>query len=123
MRRALLATTVLVLVTSPALAKLEVEKIEACYGRLGPVRKSLDIYPYDEIGFRFTITGAQADDEGRADVEVGYKVFDDKGKEVTSQRGTSLKGPLTFGTDSFPAYVSVWLTQPIVAGEYTLKVS
>ncbi len=123
MRRALLATAVLVLAASPAFAKLEVEKIEACYGQLGPARKSLDIYPYDEIGFRFTVTGARADDEGRADVEVGYKVLDDKGKEVQSKAGASLKGPLTFGTDSFPAFVALRLAEPIVAGEYALRVT
>ncbi|HEX5272550.1 MAG TPA: hypothetical protein VFW33_18760, partial [Gemmataceae bacterium] len=121
MCRVLPPLVVVLLAASPAPAALEISKVEACYGRLGPVRKSLDIYAYDEIGFRFTVTGARSDDEGRADVEVAYTVLDDRGKEVTSKRVASLKGPLTFGTDSFPGYVSLWLTEP--PGEYTLKVT
>ena len=107
---------------SPAFAKLEVEKIEACHGRLGPLRKTLDFYPYDEVWFRFSVTGAKADDEGKVDFEVSWKLLDDKGKEVLSKK-LPAKGPLTFGTDSFPAYVSFSLAEPVIAGEYLLKVS
>jgi hypothetical protein len=122
MRRVLLAASLLALAASPAFAKLEVEKIEACHGRLGPTRKTLDFYPYDEVWFRFTVTGAKADDEGKVDFEVSWKLLDDKGKEVLSKK-LPAKGPLTFGTDSFPAYVSFSLAEPVVAGEYLLKVS
>jgi hypothetical protein len=122
MRRILMATTVFVLAASPALAKLEVEKVEACHGKLGPVRKSLDFYPYDEVWFRFTVTGAKADDEGKVDFDLGWKLLDDKGKDVLSKK-LPVKGPLTFGTDSFPGYVSFMLPEPVLAGEYVLKVT
>jgi hypothetical protein len=122
MRRVLLAAALLALAASPASAKLEVEKVEACHGRLGPVRKSLDFYPFDEVWFRFAVTGARADDEGKVDVEVTWKLLDDRGKEVLAKK-LPAKGPLTFGTDSFPAYVSFSLTEPAPAGEYLLKVS
>jgi hypothetical protein len=122
MRRVLLATVLLVLTASPAFAKLEIEKIEACHGRLGPVRKTLDFYPYDEVFFRFTVTGAKADDEGKVDVEMAWKVLDDKGKEVASRKVPG-KGPVVFGNDSFPASANFYLQEPIVAGEYTFKMT
>jgi hypothetical protein len=123
MTRIVFAALLLALAASPALAKLEIEKVEACYGRLGPVRKSLDIYPYDEIGFRFNVTGAKADDEGAVDVEQVWRVLDDKGKDVFPPKNSALKGPLTFGTDSFSTYVSAWLRETAVGREHTLKVT
>ncbi len=122
MHRFLPAILLFVLSAGPAFAKLEVEKIEACHGRLGPVRKSLDFYPYDEVVFRFIVTGAKADDEGKLDVEVSWKVLDDKGKEVLTRKIPG-KGQLAFGSDSFPAAVSVLLAEPVIAGEYTVKVT
>jgi hypothetical protein len=122
MRRVLLAAALFALAAPPAFAKLEVDKIEACYGRLGPARKTLDFYPYDEVYFRFTVTGAKADDDGNLDVEITRTLTDDKGKEVLPKKGGALKGQLSFGNESFPASVSVSLPEPVVAGEYTLKV-
>lgn len=122
MRRFLLAVSLLALAVSPAFAKLEVEKIEACYGPLGPVRKTLDFHPYDEVYFRFTVTGAKADDDGKLDVEIVRTLTDDKGKEVLPKKVAALKGQLSFGNDSFPASVSVSLPEPVIAGTYTLKV-
>ncbi len=123
MRRVLLATILLALAAAPASAKLEIEKIEPCYGRLGPVRKTLDFYPYDEVYFRFTVTGARADDDGKLDVEISRVLLDDKGKEVVAKKSFGLKGQLTFGNDSFPGSVSISLPEPAIAGDYTLKVT
>jgi hypothetical protein len=122
MTRTLLAVALLALSAAPAPAALKIDKIEACYGRLGPVRKSLDFYPYDEVWFRFTVTGAKADDEGGIDMELSWKVLDEKDKEVFTKK-LPAKGPLAFGSDSFPASVSFGLPEPVVAGDYTLKVS
>jgi hypothetical protein len=113
MRRFLLAVSLVALAASPAFAKLEVEKIEACYGPLGPVRKTLDFHPYDEVYFRFTV---------KLDVEIVRTLTDDKGKEVLPKKVAALKGQLSFGNDSFPASVSVSLPEPVIAGTYTLKV-
>jgi hypothetical protein len=122
MSRTLLAAALLALAASPALAKLEVEKVEACHGRLGPVRKTLDFYPYDEVVFRFTVTGARADDDGKLDLELAWKLLDDRGKEALAKK-RALKGQIVFGSDSFPESVSVLLPEPVIAGDYTLKVT
>ena len=122
MRRILLATTLLALAISPASAKMEVDKIEACYGRLGPVRKTLEFYPYDEVFFNFTVQGAKADDEGKVDIELAWKVLDEKGKEVLAKKG-AMKGLIAFGSGSFPASVSFALPEPVIAGEYTVQVT
>jgi hypothetical protein len=121
MTRTCLALSVLAIAVAPALAKPEIEKIEACYGRLGPVRKTLDFYPYDEVTFRFVVTGAKVDAEGSVDVEVSWTLLDDNGKEVQAKKLPS-KGPLALGGDSFPASVSIVIPEPAVAGAYTLKV-
>src|SRR5690349_10380516 len=65
MRRTLLAAAVLVLAAGPASAKLELKDIKAVYGDLGPERKSLEYYAYDEVLFRFRVTGAKADKDGK----------------------------------------------------------
>src|SRR4051794_17705659 len=98
MLRGLLATMLLILSVSPAFGKFGVDKIEACYGTLGPVRKTLDFYPYDELVFRFTVTGAKADD-GTLDVVCTWRLLDDKGKEVKSDK-LPFKGSMPFGIDS-----------------------
>lgn len=122
MSRILLAAPLLVLTASPASAKLEIDKIEACYGLLGPVRKTTDFYPNKRMWFRFTIKGAKVDDEGKIDVELTCKLFDANGKEVQSKTYPA-KGPLAFGSDSFPSFVNFFAPETAVAGEHTLKVT
>jgi len=56
------------------------------------------------------------------DIEMAWKLLDDKGKEVLSKKVPG-KGPIAFGSESFPATVSVVLAEPVIAGEYTLKVT
>jgi hypothetical protein len=121
MRRGLLATMLLILAVSPAFGKFGVEKIEACHGKLGPVRKTLEFYPYDEIVFRFTLTGAKADD-GTLDVGCTWSLFDDKGKEVLSEK-PPFKGSLAFGIDALPYSLGFYLPETASPGEYALKVT
>src|ERR1700722_13237654 len=100
MLRGLLATMLLILAVSPAFGKFGVEKIEACHDRLGPVRKTLNFYPYDEVVFRFTLTGAAAD-EGTLDVGCTWNLLDDKCKEILSEK-LPFKGSVVFGIDALP---------------------
>lgn len=121
LRSSLLATVLLFLTKSPAFAKFGVERIEACYGNFGPVRKSLDIYPYDEIVFRFVVTGAGAVD-GVLDIGATWKLLDDKGKEIHAQN-MPFKGPMALGIDALPYVVAFHFPHTASPGEYTLKVA
>jgi hypothetical protein len=119
--RILLSVVLLALVAAPASAKLEIDKIEASHGRLGPLRKNLDFYPYDEVVVRFLVTGAKSD-EGQVDIDLSWQLLDSANKVVLDKKVAS-KGHLAFGSESFPASVAVLLTEPATAGEYTLKVT
>jgi hypothetical protein len=121
MLRFVLVAAFSLLLASPAFAKLEIEQIEACYGRLGPVRKTLDYYPNDSVCFRFTVKGAKADDDGGVDAEVAIVLLNDQGKEAYSRKAAA-KGPVAFGSDSYPLSFGFTVPELIVAGEYTLKV-
>src|SRR5580765_5482438 len=120
MLRSFLATVVLILAVSPASAKLGVNKIEACYGRLGPVRKTLDFYIYDEAVFRFIVTGAKAKD-GTVDVSCDWRLVDDKGKVVMSDKLPG-KVSLAFGIDSLPYSVGFFLPLTESPGDFVLHV-
>src|SRR2546425_5628641 len=80
MARFWLAAALLILSAHSAQAKLGIESIQATYGPLGPERKTLDIYPFDELFFRFTVTGAKPDAEGKVDASVVMQVLDGTGK-------------------------------------------
>jgi hypothetical protein len=122
MPRLFVATALMILMAPPAFAKLEISNVEACYGPFGPVRKVLEYHPYDTICFRFTVKGARADDEGKCDTEVTWRLMDGAGKDVVLQR-TPAKLQPSFGTDSFPASLSLPVPDRIIPGEYTLKVT
>jgi hypothetical protein len=111
----------LVLAVPPAFGKFVVENIEACHGRLGPVRKTLDFYPYDEVVFRFTVTGAKADD-GTLDVGCTWSLLDDKANEVQSEK-LPFKGTMAFGIDVLPYTLGFFLPETASAGEFVLKVT
>jgi len=122
MLRVLLATVLLVLAVGPAFAKLEIDKIEACYGRFGPVRKTTDFYPNEKVWYRFIVKGAKTDDEGTVDVDLTWKLLDANGKEVLSKKIPG-KGLLAFGSDSFPAHLFFFAPDTAIAGEHTLVVT
>ncbi|MFL5327334.1 MAG: hypothetical protein ACJ8C4_00330 [Gemmataceae bacterium] len=116
-----MVTVLLLMVTSPAFGKLEVEKIEACYGRLGPVRKTLEFYPFDEVVFRFNVKGAKAND-GTLDVNCIWALLDAQGKEVKSEK-LPFKGSMAFGIDPLPNVLAFFLPESLSAGEYLFKVT
>jgi hypothetical protein len=121
MRCSALAITLLILTSSPTLAKMEIEKVEACYGRFGPVRKTLDYYPHDEVVFRFKVKGVKAD-EGALDVNCVWKLLDEKGNEVQSEK-LPFKGTMAFGTDFLPYNLGLFLPVTATPGNYLLKVT
>jgi hypothetical protein len=122
MFRSILTLALLILTARPALAKLEIDKVEACYSLFGPVRRTTDFYPNEKVYYRFVVRGVKTDGEGKADVDLTTKLFDPDRKEVLSQRIPS-KGAISFGSESFPAYVFVFAPETAAPGEYTLKVT
>jgi hypothetical protein len=120
MRRIALALVVLALWAASAQAKLEIQDVEACYGPLGPPRKTLDVYPQDELHFRFVVTGCAADAEGKVDATLNLKLTNPKGEEVLSQT-QALKGLLPLGGNTFPSSARVALGERVPPGEYLLN--
>jgi hypothetical protein len=121
MVRILLAAAVLIVSTASAQAKLGIDNIQATYGRLGPERKSLDLYRYDELFFRFTVTGAKPDAEGKVDGSVLLQVLDGAGK-VLGENRIPAKGILALGGNSFPFAVSL-PSEQLPLGKYTVKIT
>jgi hypothetical protein len=122
MVRILLAAAVLIVSAASAQAKLGIDNIQATYGRLGPERKSLDLYRYDELFFRFTVTGAKPDAEGKVDGSVLLQVLDGAGK-VVGENQTPAKGVLVLGGNSYPLSVSLPIGQQVPPGKYTVKIT
>lgn len=112
----------LTLVAAPARAELKIEKIEPCYGPLGPVRTSLDVYPQDEVYFRFVVTGAKTNDAGQIDCTLTLQAADANGKALLKEN-TPLKGPLALGGNTFPGNARLRLGPRLQPGTYTLTVT
>lgn len=117
------AVVVSLLALAPARAKLEVAKVEAVHGMLGPERKSADIYPLDEVFFRYQVTGAKTDAEGKTDVEATMKLVNPNGKKVHEEKAT-VQRVLSLGGGAYTAYAVLTVPAPEKAppGEYTLSV-
>jgi hypothetical protein len=122
MARFWLAAAVLILLASSAQAKLGIESIQATYGPLGPERKTLDIYPFDELFFRFTVTGAKPDAEGKVDASVVLQVLDGTGK-VLGENQSPVKRDLVLGGNAFPLSVTLPLSGQERPGKYTVKIT
>ena len=122
MARFWLAAALLILSAHSAQAKLGIESIQATYGPLGPERKTLDIYPFDELFFRFTVTGAKPDAEGKVDASVVMQVLDGTGK-VRGENQIPAKGVLLLGGNSFPFLVTLPLSEQVPPGKYTVKIT
>lgn len=103
-----------------ASAKLEVGKVEPAHGMLGPVRKSLDFYPLDEVFFRYQVSGAAIDADGKTDLEVTLKLLNADGKAAFEQK-SFLRRQLALGGNSFPAFVVMTAPEKAEPGEYTLS--
>jgi len=108
---------------APAWAKLEIVKVEASYGILGPERKSLEVYPLDELFFRYQVAGVKVDADGKPDVEVIMRLVNPNGKTVFEEKPTVRK-ELSLGGNTFPAFamLKVPSAQKAPVGEYTFSV-
>jgi hypothetical protein len=122
MMRTWLAALAIALPAAPAYAKLEISKIQAVYGRLGPVRTSNAYYANDEVSYRYLISGAKADTTGTVDCEVTVKLVGPDGKSIENQV-YSAQGILNFGGDSFPGSTQLTLPADAAPGVYVLTVS
>ncbi len=90
--------------------KLKIDHIQAAYGRFGPERKPLQIFPFDNFFFRFMVSGAKVDNSGNVATTVKMQLVDAKGKSI-GENSFSLKGCLRFGRRFFSR-----LCQPLDAG-------
>jgi hypothetical protein len=122
MTRILLSAMALLFLAAFAQAKLEIQNVQAVYGPVGPERDSLDVYPADEIFFRFTVGGVKADAEGRAEVNIAMKLTNADGDLLLAQENP-LRVPLSLGGDSFPSNTRIALGDQTAPGEYTLTVT
>jgi hypothetical protein len=119
--RYLFAATVLALVPVLAHAKPGLRDIQASHGLLGPERKSNEYLPGDDVYYRFTITGAQTDKEGRLRGELRLTLTDAKGKELLKTE-TPLQQVPALGAESIPGQ-AVWsLGVEFPPGEYEAAV-
>jgi hypothetical protein len=81
------------------------------------VRKSLDVFPGDDLFFGYAVTGAGTDKKGAINVLVTVKVFDADGKQVLT-RTTPNKGLLALGGDGFTGYAQVNFGTDATPGKY-----
>lgn len=119
MKRLLIAVAVLLLSSSAAHAKLEIEQVQSVYGPLLPERKLLEFYPQDLIFFRYMIAGAQLSPRGEVDCDAVVRLTDGNGKEV-AKNSVPFKGPLSLGGDTFAGAAYVVLNDQLINGVYTL---
>src|SRR5262245_35136589 len=108
MKSRLSALVTMLVASAPALAKVEITEVQASYGPYGPERPSLDVYPHDEVFFRFHIAGAKTDDDGKVDGELTIQLHNAEGKPVFNQNG-KVQRQLQLGGDSFvsQAYITI----------------
>src|SRR5260370_1142617 len=122
MVRAWLAAVVLMFSAASAQAKLEIENIQACYGPYGPERESLDVYPFDELTFRFKVNGIQVDAERNVDTTASTQLADVQGNVLVANQFPT-KAPLALGGKSYPYNLNVALDDQFPPGQYKLKVT
>jgi len=103
-------------------AKLQIENIQACYGPYGPERKSLDLYPFDILFLRFTVTGLKTDADGKVSATVTMKWSDAKGK-VLDETSFPSAGILHLGGNSFLAFVHLRMPEQLPPGKNTVTVT
>jgi len=106
----------------PAHAKLQIENVQACYGPFGPERKAFELYPFDNLFVRFTVTGLKTDAAGKADTSATLKLADSKGN-VIGERPLAPSGVLNLGGNSFLVFVNLRMDEQVPLGKNTLMVS
>jgi len=107
--------------SAPAQAKLQIENVQACYGPFGPERKAFELYPFDNLFIRFTVTGLKTDAAGKADTTVKVKLVDAKGR-VIGEYTFSSTGLLTLGGQSFLVFVNLPMRDQVPIGKNTLMI-
>jgi hypothetical protein len=123
MRPTLAGVIALFVVATPAWAKLEIVKIEAAHGMLGPERKSLEIYPLEEVFFRYQVAGVKTDADGKTDVETVMRLVNPNGKTVFEEKPAGQR-QLSLGGATYPAYavLNVPPAEKAPPGEYKFTV-
>jgi hypothetical protein len=119
--RTLAVMAVLTLSAVSAGADLAIEDMKACHGPIGPERKDLTFYPFDELFFRYKVVGAKIED-GKVDLSETVRLLDPKGKEVL-KKNLDLKGLLPLGGTTMPAMTNINVGSTLPAGEYTLQIA
>jgi hypothetical protein len=122
MKPFVLAALIPLALSVPAFAKLEIVTIQACHGPFGPERQSWDVYPNEELGIRFTVTGARADKEGKTDGEITIRLTNAEGKALQDRTARTRKD-LALGGDSFIIQGAMPIAPDLKPGEYTLSIS
>lgn len=102
--------------------KLKIENIQAAYGRFGPERKPLEIYPFDNLIVRFTVSGAKTDSEGKAVTTLKMHLTDANGNSVV-ENSFSFNGVLGLGGDTYPGFVNLSIGERVPEGKTTLKIT
>jgi|SRR5581483_3317255 len=118
----MLVCVVSMLGVDSARAELKIERIQAAYGRFGPVRKTLTVSDQDEIYFYFDILGVQTDDEGKIDQVIRLEIKDPEGKTVLN-KDNPVPRAQTLGGGRLPGMASVTFGTSGTPGPYTLTVT
>ncbi len=109
-------------VTAPAQAQLEIQNVQPVYGLLGSARPNLNLYPHDEVLFRFVVTGVRVDAEGKIDTTMTLHLTDAAGKALINEKNP-LKGVLALGGQTFTGNARLNVGERIPPGEYTFTVT
>jgi hypothetical protein len=116
------AVALVLALTEPAHAKLEIRDVRAVQGMYGPERPSLEFYPGDEVFFRYVVTGFRTDAADRVDLAFTIKLIDAAGKPLLDQT-TRQREVVVLGGDSFPAFANLIPGEKASPGVYRLKVT
>lgn len=122
MKRGIVSLILVVAAAAPAFAELQIRDIKPMYGLLGPQRKSLDVFPGDEIFFTFFVAGAAVDEKGNVNVTTTVEAFDPDGKQVLNQTGAT-KGALALGGGGYPGVAQVNFGTGVPIGDYKVTVT
>lgn len=118
--RQTIATLLLLFVISPAAgAAMEIRDFEAAHGRYGPKRENLDVYPGEQMLFRYVVTGIKVDATGRIDLELDERLSSADGEMILHAKGTQ-RERLALGGDSLTGQAEFTLNDRIKPGRYTL---
>lgn len=106
----------------PAMAKLEITDLKAVYGPLGPQRpdqNKLEIYPGEEMFFRYKINGIGTDERGQLNGTLQVKVLDSEGK-VRLDHPSPMRGMLALGGSTLPGTARFGFEPNVKPGKYTV---